>query len=128
MFDDGAFLFEDESYKIRGAIFSVYKEMGAGFLESVYQECLAREFRLQGIPFVEQQTISLFYKGEQLIQTYKPDFVCYGQIIIEIKAVKDLCNEHRAQIQNYLKATGIRLGFLVNFGHFPKAEIERIIR
>ena len=120
--------FADESYRIRGAVFEVYREMGCGFLEAVYQECLEREFRRQEIPFVAQRELVLQYKGETLIQTYRPDFICYDGIIVEIKAVKELANEHRAQVHNYLKATGLTLGLLVNFGHFPKAEIERIVR
>ncbi len=122
------FLFEDESYAIRGAIFEVYREMGCGFLESVYQECLERELQKRSIPFLSQLELELFYKQDRLNQTYKPDLICYGKIIIELKAVKELCNEHRAQLHNYLKATGLKLGFLVNFGHYPKAEIERVIR
>lgn len=120
--------FGEESYRIRGAMFEVYREMGCGFLEAVYQECLEREFTLQGIPFVAQRELVLKYKGETLAQTYRPDFICYDRIIVELKAVKELANEHRAQIHNYLKATGMELGLLVNFGHYPKAEIERIVR
>ena len=120
--------FADESYRIRGAVFEVYREMGCGFLEAVYQECLEREFVRQGIPFAAQRELLLQYKGETLVQTYKPDFICYDRIIVELKAVKELANEHRAQVHNYLKATGLGLGLLVNFGHFPKAEIERIVR
>ena len=75
-----------------------------------------------------QEELILQYKGEQLAQKYRPDFICYGCIIMEVKAVKELANEHRAQILNYLKATGLELGFLVNFGHHPKTEIERIVR
>jgi GxxExxY protein len=120
--------FEEESYRIRGAIFEVYREMGCGFLEAVYQECLEREFTRQRIPFVSQRELVLHYKGVQLTQTYKPDFICFEHIIVELKAVKELASEHRAQIHNYLKATGLELGLLVNFGHYPKAEIERIVK
>ena len=123
-----ALIYEIESYRIRGAVYEVYREMGCGFLEAVYQECLEKEFRKEGIPFVSQQELLLQYKGEQLTQTYKPDFVCFGLIIVELKAVRVLADEHRAQIQNYLKATGLRLGLLVNFCHYPKAQIERIAR
>ena len=121
-------MFEKESYAIRGAVFEVYSEMGCGFLEAVYQECLEKELRLRNIPFVSQPGVKLIYKGEPLEQTYKPDFVCYDSIIIELKAVKDICDEHRAQLHNYLKATGLKLGLLVNFGHYPKATVERIIK
>jgi len=121
-------LYSDESYLIRGAVFEVYREMGCGFLEAVYQECLQREFCKQGIQFVSQAELTLFYKQEKLQQIYKADFICYGKIIVELKAAKELTNEHRAQLHNYLKATGISLGFLVNFGHYPKAIIERVIK
>lgn len=120
--------YEEESYRIRGAIFEVYREMGCGFLEAVYQECLEKELGKQGIPFVAQQELVLHYKGERLAQTYKPDFICFERIIVELKAVKELTGEHRAQVHNYLKATGLELGLLVNFGHYPKAEIERIVK
>lgn len=119
-------LYRDESYKIMGACFEVYKEKGAGFLEAVFQECLEFEFSDQGIPFLAQPPLRLSYKGRPLKQTYSPDFVCYDRIILEIKAVSGLNDEHRAQVQNYLRATGHRLGLLVNFGHFPKVEYERI--
>lgn len=121
-------MYKEESYRIRGAVFEVYREMGAGFLEAVYQECLERELRSQQIPFVSQPALDLFYKQEKLNTMYRPDLICYGKIIIELKAVKEIADEHRAQLHNYLKATGFRLGFLVNFGHYPKARIERIIK
>jgi len=120
-------LFEEESYAIRGAIFEVYKEMGCGFLEAVYQECLELEFLKRKVPYTSQPELKLGYKGTRLRQTYMPDFICYEKIIVEIKAVKEISNEHRAQLHNYLKATSNQLGFLVNFGHHPKATIERII-
>jgi len=119
-------LFKEECYEIQGAIFDVYREMGCGFLESVYQECLEKELGKRGIPFVAQQELQLTYKGEPLQQTYRPDLICYGQIIVELKAVKDIAPEHKAQVINYLKATGIKLGLLVNFGTYPKASITRL--
>jgi GxxExxY protein len=120
-------IFEEESYRIRGAVFEVYREMGCGFLEAVYQECLEKEFSKQGIPFVAQQELVLYFKGDRLERTYAPDFACFGSIIVEIKAVKELADDHRAQVHNYLKAARMKLGFLVNFGHYPKVEIERIV-
>jgi GxxExxY protein len=120
-------IFEEESYQIRGAVFEVYREMGCGFLEPVYQECLEKELPHSKVPFVPQRELILHYKGDRLNQTYKPDFICFDCIIVEIKAVKELANEHRAQVHNYLNATKMKLGFLVNFGHYPKVEIERIV-
>jgi GxxExxY protein len=119
-------IYREESYRIMGACFEVYKEKGCGFLEAVFQECLELEFGDQAIPFTAQQQIALSYKGRRLKQTYAPDFICFGKIILEIKAVSALTDEHRAQVHNYLKATGYKLGLLVNFGHFPKVESERI--
>ena len=107
-------------------VFEVYHEMGCGFLEPVYQECLEKEFIKQAIPFRAQVDLVLKYKDEPLKQTYRPDFICYDRIIIELKAVKDIASEHKAQLMNYLKATGLELGLLVNFGSYPKAEIIRI--
>ena len=120
-------LFKDEVYAIQGAIFDVYREMGCGFLELVYQECLEKEFKSRGIPFEPQKELRLSYKEEVLNLSYKPDLVCYGVIIVELKAVKEIDDIHRAQVFNYLKATGLRLGLLVNFGHYPKATVERIV-
>ena len=121
-------IYKAETYAIRGACYEVYKEKGAGFLESVFQECLDLEFGFRGIPYVAQPELELEYKGTKLQSTFRPDFVCYEKIIVEIKAVSDLTEIHRAQVHNYLKATGLRVGLLVNFGYFPKAQIERIVR
>ncbi len=84
--------------------------------------------RLQKIPFVAQPKLELEYKGQKLESAFQPDFICFGKIIVELKAVSKLADEHRAQLHNYLKATGHRLGMLVNFGHHPRVDIERIIR
>jgi len=118
-------IYPEESYLIRGACIEVHKEMGAGYLEAVYQECLEREFYIRGIPYQSHQELFLHYKGDQLQQTYKPDFICFDKIIVEIKGVANIHPEHQAQIINYLKATGFKLGFLVNFGTHPQAQIER---
>ena len=123
----GKLVFEEETYAIRGALFEVYKTLGNGFLEAVYQECLMKEFIRGKIEFESQPTIRLYYKHELLEQLYKPDFICYGKIIVELKAVSELLKEHRAQLYNYLKATGFRLGLLANFGHHPNIEIERVV-
>ena len=101
--------------------------MGCGFLEAVYQECLEKELRLRGVPFTSQQELSLAYKGQLLELRYKPDFICYDKIIFELKVATELSKEHKAQLFNYLKASDLRLGLLVNFGHHPKVQIERII-
>lgn len=118
---------KEESYKIVGACFEVYNAMGCGFLEAVYQECLEIEFSNQAIPFKAQVPLELSYKGQVLKQKYIPDFICFDKAIVEIKALKELGDEHRAQVHNYLKATGYRLGLLVNSGQHPKLQYERIV-
>ncbi len=121
-------VFKEKCYQLMGACFEVYKQKACGFLESVYQECLAIELEMQSIAFVEQPELSLYYKGRRLQQTFKPDYICFGEIVLEIKAITQLADEHRAQVHNYLKATDLKLGLLVNFGHFPKVQWERIVR
>ncbi|MDO5462635.1 MAG: GxxExxY protein [bacterium] len=117
----------DEVFAIQGAIFDVYKTMGAGFLEAVYQECLEAELTARGIPFRSQADIEICYKGQRLKQMYRADFICYDDVIIELKAMKSLSLEHEAQVHNYLRATNKRVGLLVNFGHLPGVEIKRIV-
>lgn len=121
------FLFKEETYKIRGAVFEVYKVMGCGFLEAVYHECLERQFEEVGITYSSKEVLNLFFKNKKLHQTYQPDFICFNEIIVEIKAVKELADEHRAQILNYHKASNKKIGLLINFGHFPKTQIERFV-
>jgi GxxExxY protein len=123
----GKLLFKDETYALRRAVFEVHGEMGAGFLEAVYQECMERELTRQGIPFQTEKKLSILYKNEPLEQVYKPDLICYGKILVELKSVKLLKPEHHAQVINYLKATNLHLGLLVNFGSHPKATIKRLI-
>ncbi len=120
-------IYKDESYKIMGACFEVYKEKGCGFTEAVYQECLEIEFQRQGVPFLSQPIIEMEYKGTKLKQTFKPDFICFGSIAVELKSVSKLVDENRAQVLNYLNAMKFRLGLLVNFGHYPKVGYERIV-
>ncbi len=120
-------IYKAESYTVMGACFEVYKIKGCGFLESVYQECLEIEFGIQKIPFKSQMALDHEYKGRKLKQKYIPDFICFDKIILEIKAVSSLTDEHRAQVHNYLRATEFKLGLLVNFGHHPKVEYERIV-
>ncbi len=120
-------VYKEESYRIIGACFEVYKEMGCGFVEPVYQECLELELAIQELPFKPQAALRLSYKGRRLKRKYTPDFILFEEIVLESKAVKELADKHRAQVHNYLKATGFRLGLLVNFGHYPKVEYERIV-
>jgi GxxExxY protein len=125
---NGKLLFSEETFRIRAAVFEVSRQMGTGFLEAVYQECLGREFTTQNVPFTAGLPLALAYKGQALAQTYRPDFLCFGRVIVELKVVRELAPEHRAQVLNYLKATDLHVGLLVNFGCAPMARVERLVR
>ena len=118
-------MLEKETYEILGACFEVYKEKGCGFLEAVYQECLEIEFELRGLLARALVPLPLTYKERLLKKKYEADFICFDTVLVELKAVSKITDEHRAQVQNYLNATGLRVGLLVNFGHFPLVEHER---
>lgn len=120
-------IYKEESYAIIGVCMAVYKDKGCGFLEPVYHECLQIEFEFRAIPFLSKASHTLKYRDRTLVQTFSPDFLCYDKIVLEIKAVSVLVDEHRAQVLNYLAATDCRLGLLVNFGHYPKLEYERLL-
>ncbi len=109
-------LFKDEVYKIIGAAMEVSNELGCGFLEAVYEEALMLEFAVNKIPFTAQKEIKIKYKGQILEKRYYADFLCFDSIIVEIKAIKRLTEIEEAQILNYLKASGMPLGILINFG------------
>ncbi len=118
-------MLEKETYEILGACFEVYKEKGCGFLEAVYQECLEIEFELRGLPARALVPLPLTDKERLLKKKYEADFICFDTVLVELKAVSKITDEHRAQVQNYLNTTGLRVGLLVNFGHFPLVEHER---
>jgi len=107
---------DERTYKIIGAAMEVHRELGHGFLEAVYQEALGREFSTQEIPNRAQPIIEILYKGKPLDKKYQPDFVCYEEVILEIKAISSLSGVEEAQLINYLKATGLKVGLLINFG------------
>jgi len=117
-------IYEEESYVIRGAIFEVYKTLGSGFLEDVYQLALEEELRLRHIPFEAKKPLHIMYKGKDC-GLYEPDLICFGKIIVELKAVESLHPKHEAQLMNYLSATGYKLGLLVNFAAVPSVDIRR---
>jgi len=121
-------IYREECFAIIGASFEVYNEKGCGFTEAIYQECMEIELGLRGIAFEAQAHLPLSYKDRPLRQRFQPDFVCMGKVIVEIKALSSLVDEHRSQVLNYLNATGFRLGLLVNFGHPRGLEWERIVR
>ena len=109
-------LYKDETEKILKACINVHNELGNSFLEPVYQEALAIEFNLQGIPYKKEVKLEITYKGHKLDKEYYADFICYDSIIVELKAVARLVNSHKAQVINYLSAINKNVGLLVNFG------------
>ncbi len=119
-------IYREESYRIMGACFEVYRTMGCGFLEAVYQECLEIELAERGVTFTSQAQLPVMYKGRTLKQFYKADLVCYDKIVLEVKAVSQLVDEHRAQMLNYVRSTGLALGILLNFCSRRELEYERI--
>ena len=122
------FYFKEETYRINGAAMKVYNTLKHGFLEAVYQEALEIEFKRQQIPFEREKELKIYYDGIELKQTYRADFVCYDNIIVELKAVAQLVAAHRSQVYNYLCATGYKVGLLFNFGHYDGLEIERKVK
>jgi GxxExxY protein len=121
-------LCKEEVFKIVGAGMEVYNELGAGFLEGVYQEALELEFLQRGIPFESQAVLAISYKGQPLKKSYIPDFVVFGKVIVELKALDRLSGTEEAQLINYLKATGLRVGVLLNFGRAGELEWKRYVK
>lgn len=120
-------LFAEEVYKIVGAAIEVHKELGAGFLEAVYQEALGIEMSSSGIPFGSQVSLPVHYKNTVLDKQYVADFVCFECVIVELKATDRLTSKDEAQILNYLKAARIKVGILINFGSSGKLEWKRFV-
>jgi GxxExxY protein len=120
-------LLKDEVYRIMGAAFEVYNELGNGFLESVYQEALKMEFETRHIPFAAQIPLIIKYKGKPLVKEFCADFVCFNSVIVEIKALNKLSGREDAQVINYLKATGFRVALLLNFGASNQLDWQRIV-
>ena len=124
---DSAGLYQQQGYEFMAAVFDVYNEMGSGFLEEVYHESLELELTSRAIQFVSRPKLTLFYKGQPLHKQYEADLIVIGEIVVELKAVKTLVPEHEAQLINYLRATRKRVGYLLNFGSFPKLEWKRFV-
>jgi GxxExxY protein len=124
--DMSELLFKEEVYKIIGAAMEVYNELGTGFLQPVYQEAMEIEVEERKIPSVPQHEIIIVYKGKALKKFYKADLLCYGKIIVEIKAIDCLTSREESQLLNYLKATGLPLGLLINFGAEHNLEWKRM--
>ena len=124
---DGKIILEQEVYEIVGAAMEVYYKVGTGFLEPVYQEMLAIEMAQRRIPFLAEEELAIEYKGVTLRKKYRVDFICYGQILIELKSIERLSNIEIAQILNYMKITKMRVGLLINFGARPRLEWKRYV-
>ena len=120
-------LYFSEVRKIVGCAFRVYNSLGSGFLEAVYRDALMIEFRDEDIPAEMEKHLDVYYKGEKLLSTYKTDIICFGQIILELKAIAKLTDADSAQLLHYLKATGIKAGILFNFGKRGKLEWKRFV-
>jgi GxxExxY protein len=120
-------IFKDEVYAIMGAAMEVHRELGSGFLESVYQEALEMELNQRKIPIESQKSIAIIYKGETLKKEFVADLICLGKIIVELKAQDNLSGKEEAQVLNYFKATGVKLGIVINFGSHPKLEWKRLV-
>jgi len=120
-------IYKEEAFKIIGACMEVHKTLGCGFLEAVYQEALMIEFQMQNIPFEREKILTITYKGIELEKKYQADFVCYGKIILELKAISELVSNNESQVLNYLNATGYKLGILVNFGE-KSLKYKRLVK
>jgi GxxExxY protein len=119
-------LFKKESYAIIGAAMEVHRTLGKGFLESLYQESLGVELKKRQIPFSRDHLLELFYKGDKLSKYFVADFICFEKIVLELKSVSFLTNDHEAQVFNYLKATKLNLALLINFGN-SSLQYKRIV-
>lgn len=116
---------DKQTYEIIGAAMTVHRELGCGFLEAVYQAALEREFKRLGIEYEREKRLPVYYKDE-VIAEYQADFVCYGEVIVELKALQHLSGTEEAQVLNYLKATGLHRGLLINFGR-RSLEYKRLV-
>ncbi|SPD73177.1 conserved hypothetical protein [uncultured Desulfobacterium sp.] len=117
---------DERTFRIIGAAMEVHRELGCGFLEGVYQEALGLEFENKAVPFIEQPVIEVMYKGAPLNKRYQPDFLCFEDVVVEIKAISNLGTNEQAQVINYLKATKLSVGLLINFGS-KSMEYKRIV-
>jgi GxxExxY protein len=120
-------ILKDEVYAVVGAAIEVHRVLGSGFLEPVYQEAMEIESKIRRLPFEAQKILEIYYKEYRLKKEYIPDFVYYGQIVVELKALDRLTGREEAQLLNYLKATGMKVGVLINFGSHPKLEWKRLV-
>ena len=124
---EGLFMLKQEGYNLIGAALEVYNEMKGGLLEEIYQQCLEEELKLREIPFESKKELKVYYKLKKIDKTYIPDLYVYNGIIVELKAVKELADEHRAQLLNYMRLTNTKVGYLLNFGDTHELKWERFM-
>ena len=118
-------LYTDHMYQIIGAAMTLYNELGSGYSEPIYQECLSVICTEKDIPWEREKMLKMYFHGVELEKTYKADFVCFDDIIVELKAVSELLSEHRAQLFNYMRITNTRFGILINFGEKERLHAEK---
>ena len=119
--------YSEEGYKLMGAAFEVYNEIGYGMSEEIYQQSLEIELQLRGIPFETKRHLSLRYKKQQLQKTYIPDLFVFSAIVVELKSVKELVSDHEAQLFNYMRIARQSVGYLINFGHKDTLQWKRFV-
>ena len=120
-------MFQQEGYDFMAAVFEVYREIGYGLAEEIYQQSLELELSLRNIPFLTKQELEVYYKGYRLTTCYKPDLLVHGGIVVELKAVTELLPEHEAQLFNYMRVSRMAVGYLVSFGHKGGVQWKRFI-
>ena len=120
-------MFKEEGYRLMGAAFEVYNQLGYGMAEEIYQQSFEIELALQGIPFQSKQALTVFYKDKMLDVSYIPDLFVFGGIVVELKAVAELVSEHEAQLFNYMRIARQAVGYLINFGHKGELQWKRFI-
>jgi GxxExxY protein len=123
-----AILLKKETYAVVGATMEVHRELGPGFLDPVYQEAMQIELENRAIPFEAQKPLHIEYKGTRLTKEYVADLVCWGRIIVELKALDRLSGREESQLLNYLKATGLHVGLVINFGSYGRLEWKRFVK
>ena len=120
-------MLKSEGYELMGAAFEVYNELGYGMAEEIYQQSLEIELGLRGIPWSSKEELSVYFKEQELTARYRPDLRVFGQIVVELKSVSELCDEHEAQLFNYMRVAKQPVGYLINFGHKGDLQWKRFI-
>jgi GxxExxY protein len=120
-------MLKQQGYDLMGAAFEVYNELGYGLAEEVYQQSLEIELQLRSIPFLSKAELDIFYKARMLTTKYRPDLLVFGELVVELKSLKELCSRHEAQLFNYMRIAKKQVGYLINFGHKGELEWKRFV-